>query len=153
MSAWEKVVSWAGPLLAALVAGMCIASQGAINSALSQHVGQMRAVAVSISVSFVVVGLIVAVHAGPGSFAALKEAPRWSLIGGLLGVTILISTIIAVPRIGVAATTGAIVAGQVVASALIDRFGLLGVVVRPLTPGRLAGLVLVVVAVALVTRG
>ncbi len=153
MPAREKVVLWAGPLLAALLAGICIASQGAINSELSRHVGQMRAVAVSISLSFSIVALIVAVHAGPGSFAAVKETPRWAMIGGLLGVTILVSTIIAVPRIGVAATTGAIVAGQVIASAIIDRFGLLGVVVRPLTPGRLAGLVLVVVAVALVTRG
>src|SRR6516225_8530838 len=114
MPAWEKMMSWVLPVLAAVVAGVCIASQGAINSELSRHVGQMRAVAVSISLSFTVVALIIAVHAGPGSFAAIKEAPWWSLVGGLLGVTVLVTTIVAVPRIGVAATTGAIVAGQVI---------------------------------------
>ena len=146
-------MAWFGPVLAALVAGACIASQGAINSELSQHVGQVRAVAFSISVSLLTIALLVLFHPGPGSFANLGATPRWALVGGMLGVFILISTIIAVPRIGVAATTGAIVAGQIVASAIIDRFGLLGVTVRPLTPARLAGLLLLVAAVALVNRG
>ena len=153
MPAGKSMLMWLGPVLAAVLAGACIASQGAVNSALSQHVGQVRAVVVSICVSFLVLGLVVLLHPGPGSFAALSGTPRWALVGGVLGAVILITTIVAVPRIGVAATTGAIVAGQVVASAIIDRFGLLGVTMRPLTPARIAGLVLVIVAVALVTRG
>lgn len=149
----RSAMGWIVPVVVALVAGACIASQGAVNSALAQHIGQVRAVSFSILVSAVTVGVIVLLRPGPGSFAGLSAAPRWALAGGVLGVVVLIATIIAVPRIGVAATTGGIVAGQVIASAVIDRFGLLGVAVRPLTPGRLAGLALLVLAVGLVTRG
>ena len=76
----------------------------------------------------------------------LEKAPRaerggnTAFTGGLLGVGILIGTIIAVPRIGVAATTAAILAAQVTTSAIIDQFGLLGVAARPLTLARLVGL-------------
>lgn len=140
-------------VVAALLVGVGIASQGAVNSELTRHVGQIRAVAISITVSMVTILLLVLLRPGPGSFAALAHTPRWALLGGILGVLILAATVVAVPRIGVAATTGGIVAGQVLASAVIDRFGLLGVAVRPLTPGRIAGLALVLLAVALVTRG
>jgi transporter family-2 protein len=140
-------------VVAALLVGVGIASQGAVNSELARHVGQMRAVAVSITVSLGVLVVVLLLRPGPGSFTGLAHTPRWALIGGVLGVMVLAATILAVPRIGVAATTGGIVAGQVIASAIIDRFGLLGVAVRPLTPGRIAGLVLLVLAVGLVTRG
>lgn len=143
---------WIIPVLVALIAGACIASQGAINSELAKYVGQVRAVSVSILVSLITIGVAVLLRPGPGSFASMGAAPRWALAGGVLGVMILGATIIAVPRIGVAATTGGIVAGQVIASAVIDRFGLFGVATRPLTPGRLAGLALILLAVALVAR-
>lgn len=140
-------------VVAALLVGVGIAAQGAVNSELARHVGQIRAVAISISVSAVLVLVVLLLRPGPGSFAAVAHAPRWAFAGGVLGVAILAATIVAVPRIGVAATTGGIVAGQVIASAIIDRFGLLGMAVRPLTPGRIAGLALIVLAVGLVTRG
>ena len=145
-------MSKAIPLLAALVVGVAIATQGVVNSELSRHVGQVRAVVISVAVSIVVVLILLLIHPGPGSFAGATHAPPWAFIGGLLGVGILIGTIIAVPRIGVAATTAAVLAAQVITSAMIDQFGLLGVAARPVTPARLGGLVLAVLAVLLITR-
>src|SRR5436305_7945418 len=145
-------MSKAVPLLAALVAGVAIATQGAVNSELSRHVGQVRAVVISIAVSVVVVLILLLIHPGPGSFAGAVHAPPWAFIGGLLGVGILIGTIVAVPRIGVAATTAIVLAAQVITSAIIDKFGLLGVAARPVTPTRFAGLALAVLAVLLITR-
>jgi bacterial/archaeal transporter family-2 protein len=145
-------MSKAIPLLAALVVGMAIATQGVVNSELSQHVGQVRAVAISIAVSVIVVLILLLVHPVPGSFAGVTHAPPWAFIGGLLGVGILIGTITAVPRIGVATTTAAVLAAQMITSAMIDQFGLLGVAARPVTPTRFAGLVLAVFAVLLITR-
>jgi transporter family-2 protein len=141
------------PLLAALLVGAATAIQGPINSELSRHVGQFRAVFISVLLSFVTVTIIMLLTGGPGFLGAARHAPPWALVGGFMGIIALTGTIIAVPRIGVAATTGAIVAGQVIVAALIDRLGLLGVAMRPLTPGRVLGLLLLVVAVGLVTRG
>lgn len=146
-------MSKAVPLLAALAVGVALAMQGAVNSELSRHVGQMRAVFISIMVSAVVVLILVLVRPGPGSLAGLAHSPPWAFSGGLLGVAILIATIIAVSRIGVVATTSALLAAQVIASAIIDQFGLLGVAVRPVGPSRLAAIALVILAVLLVSRG
>src|SRR5438552_5147801 len=143
-------MSKAVPLFAALVIGVAIAAQGAVNSELSRHVGQVRAASISIMVSVIVVLILLLVFPGPGSFAGATHAPLWAFTGGLLGVGILIGTIIAVPRIGVAATTAAILAAQVTTSAIIDQFGLLGVAARPLTLARLVGLALAVLAVLLI---
>ena len=145
-------MSKAIPLLAALVVGAAIATQGVVNSEMARHVGQVRAVAISVAVSVVVVLIVLLVHPGPGSFARAPHAPPWAFIGGLLGVGALVGAIIAVPRIGVASTTAAILAAQVITSAIIDQFGLLGVAARPLTPTRLGGLALAVLAVLLITR-
>ncbi len=43
------------------------------------------------------------------------------------------------PRLGVAITISLIIAGQLAAAVVLDHFGLLGVVVREATPGRIAG--------------
>jgi transporter family-2 protein len=146
-------MSKAVPLLAALTVGVAIATQGAVNSELSRHVSQVRAVFISVMVSVVVVVSILWLHPGPGSFAGARHAPPWAFMGGFLGVATLIGTIVAVPRLGVAATTAAVLAAQVITSAIIDQFGLLGVAVRPVNPARLAGLALAVLAVLLIARG
>lgn len=142
------------PFIVALIVGVSQAVQGPINSELSRHVGQFRAVFVSVLVSVSTVVVVLLVWPQPGSsFAGLSGAPRWALLGGFCGVIALAGIILAVPRIGVAATTAAIVASQVLASAVIDQFGLLHVTPRPITPGRTLGLALLVIAVALVARG
>ncbi len=141
------------PLAAALAAGLALATQGAINSELARHTGRFRAVLISVLVSTTTVALILLLRPDEGSFGGIAHAPRWALFtGGVLGVLVLIGTIVAVPRIGAAATSGVIVTAQLTASAIIDRFGLLKVAPRPLTPGRLAGLLLLMVAVILIVR-
>ena len=46
----------------------------------------------------------------------------------------------------------AMIAGQLLASLIIDHFGHLTLAVREATPGRLAGIVLVLIGVVLVRR-
>ena len=64
-----------------------------------------------------------------------------------------LATIIVIPRLGAATTVGLIIlAGQVIASIIIDHFGLIRVPVHELNIPRLAGAVFIVVGVALVQR-
>src|SRR5579875_3621219 len=125
------------PLAAALIAGLALGVQGPINSELSRNVGRFRAVLISVLVSSATVVIILLVHPGEGSFSGIFHTPRWAFVGGVLGVIILAGTIIAVPRIGAAATSGLIVTAQLIAAAIIDRFGLFDVAPRPITPPRL----------------
>ncbi len=84
--------------------------------------------------------------------SALASGPWWAWAGGLLGAFYVLAMVILVPSIGAATTVSMILAGQVLASVLIDNFGWLRIPVHELTIPRVAGAVLVVVGVALVQK-
>jgi transporter family-2 protein len=56
------------------------------------------------------------------------------------------------PRLGAATLVAALVAGQMVASLLIDHYGWVGFAVHPVNPVRILGAALVVGGVVLVQR-
>jgi transporter family-2 protein len=60
------------------------------------------------------------------------------------------SVFLLIPEIGVAPTIALTVAGQQVASVLVDRHGLLRLPRRPITRGRLAGVATLLAGVALI---
>ncbi len=77
-----------------------------------------------------------------------------ALSGGLLGLLIIFTVTYAkAPRIGVTATVGILIAGQLAMGAAIDRFGLFGSqkILLHYWP-RLAGIVLLAVGAALSLR-
>ena len=61
-------------------------------------------------------------------------------------------SLVAVRPLGVAGVISLLVAGQLVISVLADRLGWFGVAQVGLTPGRLAGVLLVAVGTLLITR-
>ena len=136
-------------LLFAFVAGVALPVQFSINAVLRGFVGG-PAVAATISFFGGTLALIVVASWPLGD--ALARAPWWAWVGGLLGAVYVLATIIVIPRLGAATTVGLILAGQVIASIVIDHFGLIRVPVHELNIPRLAGAVLVVVGVALVQR-
>jgi transporter family-2 protein len=69
----------------------------------------------------------------------LGGVPWWGWLGGLCGATYVTSVFLLIPEIGVAPTIGLTVAGQQLASVLVDRHGLLRLPRRPISPRRLAG--------------
>ena len=72
--------------------------------------------------------------------------------GGLLGAVVVCASVVLTPRLGAATTIGVFLTGQVVASIVIDHFGLLGVPVQPAGLSRIAGGLLIVVGVVIVQR-
>jgi transporter family-2 protein len=74
------------------------------------------------------------------------------LSGGLLGLLIIFTVTYAGPRIGVTATVGILIAGQLAMGAAIDRFGLFGSQRILLHWPRLAGIALLAVGAALSLR-
>jgi transporter family-2 protein len=55
-----------------------------------------------------------------------------------------------IPRLGAAALMAFLVAGQLIAGMVIDRIGLLGVAVREISVGRIAGALLLVAGAVMV---
>jgi transporter family-2 protein len=141
--------------LLALVAGALIPVQAAANAALSKSIqGNVPFAALTL---FVVAGVVTAAGAllagGPiPTAAALRAAPWWSYVGGLIVAFYVFTITFLAPRLGVGTAISLIVTGQVVAALTIDHFGLLRSLTFPLTPVRLAGAVLMTAGVFLALR-
>ena len=85
-------------------------------------------------------------------FGRAVHQPWWMLLGGVMGLLIVFTVTFAGPRIGVAATVGILIAGQLVMGAAIDRWGLFGSERIPLHWPRLIGLALLAAGAALSLR-
>jgi transporter family-2 protein len=134
----------------AVVAGLAGAVQAAVMGELGERVGIVPALAFAVLVSFVCAlgALLVWERSFAGVRAALHE-PAWLWLGGVMSVCIVFAITVGPPRIGVAATIGIVIAGNLVSAAIIDRFGLFGQAEIPLDRWRLLGLLLLAVGAAL----
>jgi bacterial/archaeal transporter family-2 protein len=129
----------------ALAAGVVLPVQFGVNSQLRTFVGGPLAVgAVALGVAALVVQ-----RSLPGSVAS---APWWAWTGGLLGALFVLASIILTPRLGAATTIGLILTGQVLASIVIDHFGLIRVPVHEASFPRIIGALLIVAGVVMVQR-
>jgi transporter family-2 protein len=147
-------MSWLLLLPVALAAGMAAPTQFAVNSQLRDVVGgPVLAAALSFLVGTVALFATTAVlRRSVPELAPIAGAPWWMWTGGLLGAFFVCASIILTPRLGAATTVGVFLTGQVVASIVIDHFGLLGVPAQAASLPRLGGAFLIVIGVAIVQR-
>lgn len=141
-------------VIVALLAGALLPVQAGVNAEMGRHAGRPEwAAFVSFAVGLVALGAWLLVRqVAPPSGAALARAPAWAWIGGALGAFYVTAVILLTPRLGVATTLAVSVAGQLGAALVLDHLGLLGLAERPVTPLRLAGAALLVIAVLLMRR-
>jgi transporter family-2 protein len=145
------VATWAY-LSFAFAAGAMLPIQFGVNAQLAHWLGSpMRATLVSFAVgtAALLVATVAFARGWPGS-ERVCGAPWWVWVGGLLGAFYVLGSIVTAPRLGAATLVAAILAGQAVASLLVDHFGWVGFEENPITPGRVAGIGLVAAGVALV---
>ena len=127
----------------AVAVGLMIGAQPAVNAALARHIASpLTAAFVSLTVSALVLLPFVLVFGGKIELSAATSAPWWVWIGGVAGAAFVMSGLTITPLLGVAYFFSAIVAGQMIAAALIDHFGLYGVAVRQMSSLRFFGLLL-----------
>ncbi|MBZ0156414.1 MAG: DMT family transporter [Alphaproteobacteria bacterium] len=122
-------------------AGIAAAVQPSINGRLARKVGVIESSFISFTVGAAVL-LALVLLAGRGGLKGIGEATWWELTGGVLGAFFVSMSIVAVPRIGTAATMAAVIAGQLITGLLIDHFGLFGFRPLPFDAKRAAGAVL-----------
>lgn len=133
-----------------IVAGLAGAVQVSVMSQLGDRITVVGATAFATLFTAVVAALLLLVFRQ--SFAAYRNAfdhPWWMLMGGLLGLLIIFTITYAGNRLGVAATVGILIAGQLIMGAAIDRFGLFGSTKIPLHWPRVLGIVLLGAGAAL----
>lgn len=141
-------------LLLAVLAGMMMPTQAAINSKLADYV---ESPILSAFISFVIGTLalfiyILATGIPLGNLFAAKNAPIVAWIGGILGAFFVASTVILVPRIGVALTFSLIIAGQMLITLILDHFGVFGIPVKEISLSRVLGITLITIGVILIRK-
>jgi bacterial/archaeal transporter family-2 protein len=143
------VAIWSYALFA-LLAGAMLPVQFGINAQLAAWVGgSVRAALVSFVVG--ALGLFVAtLLVARGWPERAGDAPWWVWIGGLLGAFYVLGSIVTAPKLGAATLVALILAGQAVASLLVDHYGWVGFEEHPVTLLRVAGIVLLAGGVVLV---
>ena len=139
-------------LLFAVAAGAMLPLQFGINAQLSHWVSSpIRAAFVSFVVgTIVLLGVATTVRKPLPSLDRLGHVPWWAWLGGVLGAFYVTGSIVSAPKLGAVTLTAAIIAGQTTASVLVDQFGWVGFKEHHLSPGRIAGIALVAVGIALV---
>jgi bacterial/archaeal transporter family-2 protein len=86
------------------------------------------------------------------ALAQINKMPIWAFLGGLIGASAVLGSIIAGPKIGALALVGTLLIGQLVASVLIDHFGWLGFPIQKVNIVRLVGVLLLVSGFFLIRR-
>lgn len=140
-------------LIAVVLAGGATALQAPTNARLATAVSSpVNAAFVSFAVGTVALGLLALALQTRPDVAAAKALPWWTWIGGLYGCVFVVAAAWGVPRLGVALTITLMVAGQLLASLLLDHFGAMGVPRQPINWSKIAGVALVIAGALLVRR-
>ncbi|RZU73282.1 transporter family-2 protein [Micromonospora kangleipakensis] len=141
----------------ATASGVAVAVQSRINGELGVRLADGIAAAV-VSFGLGLLVLLVLVPATPGGrrgLAALRAALAegslrpWQCLGGVCGAFLVATQGLTIGTLGVAVFTVAVVAGQSASSLLVDRAGIGPTGRQPVTPSRLVGAALTVLAVLL----
>ena len=139
-----------GALLVAVLIGAILPLQGLVNARLGTHIGgPVVAAFVSFLVGTVMLGLYLLATRTPIALQGSLKLPAWIWAGGVFGAIYVACFTLLIPRIGAAGMVCLAVLGQVTASLLLDRFGVLQAP-KPVDALRIFGALLVLAGVVLV---
>jgi transporter family-2 protein len=131
------------PLL--LAVGGLLALQAAANVQLSTAMASpVGASTLQLGVAAVLLLALAAVAGSLGAFVLLDQAELWHLVGGLGSAVYITAGILLFPRLGALAAVGLFIAGQMLASLVLDGSGWLGVARERLDLAAVAGAAAVV---------
>jgi len=133
-------------------AGGLIALQAPINAGLGKATGNLAAALVSFLVGTLALMLIVVLSGKAGGLASTFDVRWYYLLGGLLGAVYVANALVAVSAIGAGGGAAATIFGQLTASVVLDRLGVLGLEQVSLTPQRLLGVALLLAGTILIVR-
>ena len=137
----------------ALVAGALLAAQGPILARLAVYAGgpiQAAIVAFAVGLTALVTLCLLTGGTLPLPSGVLRK-PIWVWAGGLIGTSLLVLTLLAVPRIGVTTFAAAVVCGQLVAALAYDHTGAFGLELRRIELRDLAGVAFLIAGLVMIT--
>lgn len=138
-------------IIIAAIGGAAITLQGQFMGVMDKGIGTRESVFITYAGGGVLAGCMMLVARG-GNLKAWHSIPWYTLSAGLVGLVIVGTIGYTVPRLGLTKAFTVIMASQLIVAALMDHFGWLGAVSRPLDLSRLLGIGILVLGVWLTTR-
>jgi len=145
-------MSYIFALVISVIAGICVALEPTVNSALGRYIPARLAALQSSIVGLAIILILNLVSGGFKEYRNILKAPPYLWIGGILGIIIVYSGIKAAPIIGVGTMVTIMVAVQLITSIIVDTFGLFGNVKVPLETGRIIGVLLLIIGARLIIK-
>lgn len=131
--------------IAALIAGALVPFQAGSNAVLGRALGHpLWATGASLFISMIVLLPVLLVMRAPApTLHQATSLPLWAWFGGIAGVIYISAALILTPKLGATSFIVCVIAGQLIASLLIDHFGLMGLPVKTANIGRIGGVLLI----------
>jgi bacterial/archaeal transporter family-2 protein len=137
-----------------LLVGALLAVQAGANVQLAAALGSpIGASALQLTIGAALLTTLAAIAGGIGAAALLDDVDAWHLLGGLGSALYITAGILLFPRLGAVMTVGLFVAGQMLASLILDGAGWLGVAQEPVDAAAIAGAAAVLAGITLVVKG
>ena len=138
-------------LLIGLAGGIAVGLQSPLASMMSQRLGTLESVFI-VHAGGALIALIPLLVYGGGKLGQWRSVPWYALLAGVFGIVVIGAISYMIPRIGVAGSIITVVAGQLLVGTILDQFGWLGAMQRPLDATRLLGLAVVLIGVWLTVK-
>jgi bacterial/archaeal transporter family-2 protein len=135
-----------------VVVGALIALQPPVNAGLGRVTGNVAAAFVSFLVGTLLLALLVGISGQTEGLRSTFDIAPHYLTGGILGVAYVFTVLVTVSSIGAGGVAAATITGQLTASIVIDRLGILGLEQQALSVDRMAGVALLLAGTYLVVR-
>jgi bacterial/archaeal transporter family-2 protein len=136
-----------------LAAGMGIPVLAALNAQLGGRIGSPAAAAtILFVVALCAASATLLLTSGLSPLGLLPAQPKHLFLGGLFVAFYVLSVTWIAPRFGVGNAIFCVLLGQLISAAVIDHFGLMGAMVKPLSMMGAGGLALMALGVLLTQR-
>ena len=138
-------------LVVGLLSGVAVGLQSPLASMITQRLGAIESIFIIHLGGTLMISLPL-IFIGGGNLGNWRSLPWYALGAGAMGLIVVGGVSFMIPRIGVAASITLIIAGQLLISAALDHYGLLGVHIRQMDLQRAFGLLIVFVGAFLTVR-
>ena|ERR1700712_1484020 len=137
-----------------IIAGALNAVQSGSNAQLARSLEKPWAVGLIVSLATALTFLVGMVLSGQGfpQISKLAATPWWAWLGGFFGAAFVASTLFFAHRLGSGLFMGLTIAAAILASIVVDHFGLVGFKTHPAGLWRLLGAFLMIAGLGLVAR-